>query len=148
MSFWSVLFASVPQNWYIFFAVALAIASGVMAWRNAKVVESCFRPDGGSELKSATYYTLDVSYTLFVAIISIFPLLGLFGTVKSLLMLDITGAAQAVQGNFFEALTSTAWGIIFAIIFKMINAFLQPYAENNITLAKGALKLTEEKSDE
>ena len=48
----------------------------------------------------------------------------MFGTVTSLLALDMNGDLSSVQENFFTALTSTAWGIIFAILFKVLNAVL------------------------
>ena len=56
---------------------------------------------------------LSIFYTLFTTFISIFPLLGMFGTVQALVGLDLTGEMDGVKQHFFEALTSTAWGIIF-----------------------------------
>ena len=64
---------------------------------------------------------LNKRYTLLINFISTFPLLGMLGTVKSLI-----GLASGMSDNsneleitmFFSALTSTAWGIIFAIVFK------------------------------
>ena len=67
---------------------------------------------------------LSIFYTLFTTFISIFPLLGMFGTVQALVGLDLTGEMDGVKQHFFEALTSTAWGIIFAIIFKLLHAWL------------------------
>ncbi|MBP5431002.1 MotA/TolQ/ExbB proton channel family protein [Ruminococcus sp.] len=71
-----------------------------------------------------SYRKINTRYTLFITLISIFPLLGMLGTVLSLLGLDMS-TAEAIsnaKNNFFGALTSTAWGIIFAIIFKIVNA--------------------------
>jgi len=63
-------------------------------------------------------------YTLFVTIISLFPLLGMLGTVNGLLGLDLAnGDMENIKVNFFAALTSTAWGIIFSVIFKILHAF-------------------------
>lgn len=70
-----------------------------------------------------------VLYEVFQTGISIFPLLGMFGTVKALLNMDFTNDLAGAQLRFFDALTSTAWGIIFAIIFKIVNAVLAPFAE-------------------
>lgn len=55
--------------------------------------------------------------------ISIFPLLGMLGTVIGLLGLDLaSGDMDNIKNNFFIALTSTAWGIIFSVIFKVAHA--------------------------
>ena len=58
--------------------------------------------------------------------------MGLFGTVKSLLNLPslTEGDISAVQNSFFTALTSTAWGIIFAVIFKIIGSAIAPGIED------------------
>ena len=58
-------------------------------------------------------------YSLFSTFVSVFPLLGMLGTVKSLI--EVAGKISSetpVMDEFFGALTSTAWGIIFAMIFK------------------------------
>lgn len=60
-------------------------------------------------------------YQLFVSITSIFPLLGILGTVISLLGL-IDFQTQKIMINFSAALTSTFWGLVFAILFKAIDA--------------------------
>lgn len=73
-----------------------------------------------------SYRRINTRYTLFVTMISIFPLLGMLGTVLALLGLDMSNAeaVSSAKENFFGALTSTAWGIIFAIGFKIVNAWL------------------------
>ena len=82
------------------------------------------------------------SYTLFVTFISIFPLLGMFGTVCGLLGLDLSaGDMENIKNNFFMALTSTAWGIIFSVIFKIVHAYYADDIEEQIEIAK---KLSEE----
>lgn len=71
-----------------------------------------------------SYRKMNTQYTLFITLISIFPLLGMLGTVLALLGLDMS-SAEAInnaKNNFFGALTSTAWGIIFAVVFKIVNA--------------------------
>lgn len=82
------------------------------------------------------------SYTLFVTMISVFPLLGMLGTVVGLLGLDLaSGDMNNIKTNFFVALTSTAWGIIFSVIFKILHALMADNAEEQIETAK---KLAEE----
>ena len=74
-----------------------------------------------------------VAYNLFVTGISVFPLLGMFGTVSALLGLDLSvGDMTNIKNNFFIALTSTAWGIIFSIIFKLVHALTVDYFERKI----------------
>ncbi|UUX34502.1 MotA/TolQ/ExbB proton channel family protein [Fundicoccus culcitae] len=64
-------------------------------------------------------------YVIFINICAIFPLMGLLGTVISLI--PMVGTMETAL--FFAALTSTFWGIVFAIIFKALNGFLQAKVE-------------------
>ena len=89
--------------------------------------------------KKAVFYspwldrTVNVGYSVFTTLISLFPLLGMFGTVMALLGLDLSaGDMDNIKNNFFNALTSTAWGIIFACIFKFAHAFIVTRIENAI----------------
>lgn len=69
-------------------------------------------------------------YSIFNAFNTAFPMLGMLGTILSLLrMLDLT--QQQVIMNFTIALTSTFWGLIFALVFKAIDAGLNPIVEQN-----------------
>ncbi len=68
-------------------------------------------------------------YSLFVNITAIFPLLGILGTVVSLL--GLVSDMSNVTGNFYGALTSTFWGLIFAIVFKFLDGIVAPQIENN-----------------
>ena len=72
--------------------------------------------------------------------ISLFPLVGMLGTVSALLTLDISAATDGLKSNFFQALDTTGMGLIFAIVFKFANAFLQPQIEERITKAKKMLE--------
>lgn len=70
------------------------------------------------------------SYSIYVNLTSIFPLLGILGTVVSLL--GLVSEPENVTGNFYGALTSTFWGLIFAIIFKFLDGLiLNPKMEQN-----------------
>ena len=69
-------------------------------------------------------------YSIFTNLIAIFPLLGILGTVYSLLKL--VSDSSDVTGSFYGALTSTFWGIVCAIIFKLFDAFfIAPLMEEN-----------------
>ena len=73
--------------------------------------------------------TSEKYYTMFANLTGIFPLLGILGTVISLLpMVQDLGNMQA---NFFVALTSTLWGLVFAIFFKVLDGMLSPRIERN-----------------
>lgn len=85
---------------------------------------------------------LSVAYNLFLTLISIFPLLGMFGTVMGLLNVDFSaGNMDSVKVNFFSALTSTAWGIIFSIIFKILNSLVANRIEMQIEDSKKIAEL-------
>ena len=68
-------------------------------------------------------------YSVFVNVTCIFPLLGILGTVVSLL--PMVSELADMQTNFFAALTSTFWGLVFAIIFKLLDGFLSSRMEDN-----------------
>ena len=68
-------------------------------------------------------------YTVFANITSIFPLLGILGTVISLM--PMVADMADMSRNFFAALTSTFWGLVFAIIFKLLDGFLVSRIEDN-----------------
>ena len=61
----------------------------------------------------------NISYTFFVNIISAFPLLGILGTVWALLAVAVGDGFEGAQDNFLTALTSTAWGVLFSMVFKV-----------------------------
>ena len=68
-------------------------------------------------------------YSVFVNVTAIFPLLGILGTVVSLL--PMVADMADMQTNFFAALTSTFWGLVFAILFKLLDGFLSSRMEDN-----------------
>ncbi len=73
---------------------------------------------------------MNAYYVVFENLTAIFPLLGLLGTVVSLIpMVDSLGEVET--GLFFAALTSTMWGIIFAICYKVANGYVASGIEDN-----------------
>ena len=68
-------------------------------------------------------------YSVFINVTAIFPLLGILGTVVSLL--PMVADMADMQQNFFAALTSTFWGLVFAILFKLLDGFLASRIEDN-----------------
>ncbi|OQB25669.1 MAG: hypothetical protein BWY11_00246 [Firmicutes bacterium ADurb.Bin182] len=68
-------------------------------------------------------------YNVFTALTSIFCLLGILGTVISLI--PMVEQMDVIKTNFFLALTSTFWGLVFAIIFKTLDAFISGIIDDN-----------------
>lgn len=68
-------------------------------------------------------------YSIFVNLTGIFPLLGILGTVISLL--GMVKDMDNVQGNFYAALTSTFWGLVFGIVFKFLDGIVSARIEDN-----------------
>ncbi len=67
---------------------------------------------------------------MLMTIISVFPLMGILGTIIALLgMVDL--GSQEVLINFTTALTSTFWGLVFAIGFKGASSMLIAQSEQN-----------------
>ena len=71
----------------------------------------------------------DAFYAVFVNVTAIFPLLGILGTVLSLI--PLVSQMAEFETNFFAALTSTFWGLVFAIVFKLLDGFLSARMEDN-----------------
>lgn len=150
MNFWKIMsenFSDSKFNMGIVIAAVLALMFLILSFIFAKIISKHFDTSNGSELKKPIYYLLDVFYTIFITIVSLFPLLGMLGTVASLIGLgetfqkDAGADIEAIKPRFFLALTSTAWGIIFSLIFKLINACIQPFIENQIEKAKKSLDI-------
>lgn len=57
-------------------------------------------------------------YSFFTNFTAVFPLLGILGTVVSLMEMS----TENLQDSFSSALATTCWGLIFAIIFKCFDA--------------------------
>lgn len=124
----------------IFAAAVAALIFLVFSVAAARRTEKIINKKSQNEFKRTMYYFLDIPYTVFITLISIFPLLGMLGTVIALLSLDLSGDTEAVKANFFQALDTTMWGIVFAVIFKIINAFFQPFIEAQIEKTKKLLE--------
>ena len=73
--------------------------------------------------------TSEKYYSMFVNLTGIFPLLGILGTVISLI--PMVQDMANMEASFFVALTSTLWGLVFAIFFKILDASLAPQIERN-----------------
>lgn len=73
---------------------------------------------------------MNKAYAFYSNCTTIFPLFGMFGTVWALIpMVNTIGTTDT--SNFFSALTSTAWGIVAAIVFKMLDTTISYKIEDN-----------------
>lgn len=72
---------------------------------------------------------MNSKYAFFTNFTTMFPLMGMLGTVVALIpMVDKMG--EQSTGLFFTALTSTFWGIVAAIACKVLDAFISPVIED------------------
>lgn len=69
-------------------------------------------------------------YSLFSTINVMFTLLGMLGTILSLLKV-VSFDSQNMMMNFTVALTSTFWGLLFAIIFKAVDGYIGHLVQGN-----------------
>lgn len=67
---------------------------------------------------------------LYGSITNLFPLMGILGTIISLIRL-VTFSGSEIMINFSTALTSTFWGLIGAIVFKAIGGIVQSQVDTN-----------------
>ena len=131
MSFWSAFFA---KNINVIIVIIAVITAGILLYtlfikrEVDKELPKWEKEQDTNDLDQnynikERYNKLSKWYTIFITIITIFPLLGMLGTVSALLDLDMKNISNA-QENFFSALSSTFLGIIFAILFKILNAVI------------------------
>lgn len=74
--------------------------------------------------------TTNQYYAMYTNFTSLFPLLGMLGTVLALIRM-VNQSGFDVSGAFFGALTSTFWGIVFAIIFKILDSRISYKIDDN-----------------
>ena len=117
--------------WSILIVAGIAVTLLIWAKIDAKELDRTLtkeaRPDVTGLQKRLNH--LSTVYTVLLALISIFPLLGMLGTVLALLDLDITNASEALQNDFFAALNTTAVGLVCSIIFKILTSLFQAEIE-------------------
>ena len=128
----------------------VAVLTGVIFWninKKKKEFRSGFykwKQEERYKKINAKTSSLKKWHNIFITLISFFPLLGMLGTVVALLKLDLTEANDSVKNNFFDALTSTAWGIVFSLVFKAANAFIETEVNDYIDKAEKIIEENEE----
>ena len=94
-----------------------------------------------SQHKAFGFNWVNCCYNIFLALVSIFPLLGMLGTVLALLGLDLSsGATEQLKQQFFLALDTTAWGLMFSIFFKILHSLFQTKIETAVEKIDELLK--------
>lgn len=92
-------------------------------------------------------FFVHLTNNIFVTLTSLFPQLGLFGTVRSLMKVKFDSLdLDNVLPQFFNALTSTAWGIIFFVVFSVAYALCSFFIEAKIEEGKRLVDASEVKS--
>ena len=134
-----ILFSNfLSYDWIIFVMAAVNAVVFFLAWKKARALYESVAPrinisSGNAEAaiaqaqENSTYFSLyekwqkaEFFYTLFCNLTGIFTLLGILGTVISLL--HLVDSSADLTGEFMGALTSTPWGIIFTIVFKLVDS--------------------------
>ena len=128
----------------------IAVLTGTVYWSLCQKVKeyrqnfSRWKAEKKIKTISTRNRALKKWHNVFITLISFFPLLGMLGTVIALLRLDISAADDSVKNNFFNALTSTAWGIVFSLVFKGLNALIETDIDDFIDKSE---KIIEENED-
>ena len=97
--------------------------------------EEEFIPPTKADIKKQKFHlrgmreTAEKYYSMFMNLTGIFPLMGILGTVISLI--PLVQNMDDMQASFFVALTSTLWGLIFAVTFRLLDGILLPRLERN-----------------
>ena len=118
----------------VFVFAPLAALVFYVAWNKAKKLERLLkRPTGTGETSKFDLLTLReesrASYALVERFAAIFPMLGILGTV--FVLIPMAADMENLGEGFLGALTSTAWGVIFAIICKFFEAPLAARMDEN-----------------
>ena len=105
----------------------LNVSTDRISLREDETIEhKSLTPDEINKLKK-NLKPINMLYTFFVNIISAFPLLGILGTVLALLAVAVGDGFEGAQDNFLTALTSTAWGVVASMLFKVVgDPFISP----------------------
>ena len=112
-----------PKNWYITLAFVAEVFVAIKLMRNRSELHRRNSSDPRTRRRMAK--SLANEYNLFTSLITLFPVLGMLGTVIALLGLDTSPEKlEAAQSSFFTALTSTAAGLIFSAVFKVMHAWI------------------------
>ena len=103
-----------------------------------------FRSEGSTDVNELITSSDSAArwYAGYANLTAIFPLMGILGTVCSLIGLS---PGVDTSSNFFNALDTTIFGLIFAIGFKVADSFISPHLDRALDEADYRIhKLTQE----
>jgi len=116
--------------------------------KSVNIKKSTLSPDASADevknIKEARSKA-NLWHSIFANCIAIFPLLGLLGTVVALISLSGGEGIEDTQNSFMVSLTSTFWGMIFAIIYKIFDAIFSPKLELLNADTERAITIRDEK---
>lgn len=117
----------------IYILVGFCIAALGVSVYLSNIINKQMSSGNEPDYKRKSFHWLNFCYNIFLAIVSIFPLLGMLGTVLALLGLDLSSQdTSGLQQQFFLALDTTALGLVFSIVFKFVHSFVQTKIETAI----------------
>lgn len=118
---------------FIYVLVGFCLAAFVISIILANNINKQMSSRNELDYKKKSFNWLNFFYNIFLAIVSIFPLLGMLGTVLALLGLDLSSQdTSGLQQQFFLALDTTALGLICSIVFKFAHSFAQTKIETAV----------------
>ena len=144
---WLMVFSDAIKRLILVCAVLCVFTLiGSLIW--ARKINKHISSKNEKDYKETTFNWINFHYNVFVTLVSVFPLLGMAGTVLALWGLDLTsGATEDLKQQFFLALDTTAAGLFFSILFKSIHALLQTYIERSIAKNEELVQNTEKRRE-
>ncbi len=144
MSFDWLIWAMMAVNFAVFFSTRTMV-NRIYGHFNFKDYIANLNDDAKAALKEATKKepgqltarellrcreVMNKRYALYSNLTTMFPLMGMLGTVVSLIPM-VNSIGTETTGLFFSALTSTFWGIVFALVFKLLDASISYKIDDN-----------------
>ncbi len=121
---------------YIIVGIML-VFSGIQGALLCSCLKKCGRIDDPEQTDMKNLcHDLNRNYIVFSNFISLYPLLGMLGTVLSLITMNGSGDMQQLRSSFFTALITTAAGLVFAIVFKIIHSVYEARIEEHLQKAE------------
>lgn len=134
LNFWAKLFCDYGNTFICAGGVLNAICFGFLV-RRLKKIDKMINPKASMRYgiqANMVWKREDVAkiskmrrgamcgYAFYANMTAIFPLLGILGTVAAL----VTYSSETMMENFMVALSTTLYGVLLAIIFKFLDAFV------------------------
>lgn len=102
--------------------------------KHGKKTESGIQIVQNNEISAITLSSLKKRIALFNVLVEILPLLGTLGTVVGLI--DVSSNPDHMKTSFLVALTSTFWGIAFAVSLKIVDVHLSHDMKQDVRIGE------------